>query len=134
MSRPVACVQGLGFVGTAMALAIASARDAGGQPAFDVVGVELDSADGRAKAEGINRGELPISSADPEMDAALQRALEAGNLRATTDPAAYERAAVTVVDVQFDVDFDTGEEPSIDFGALEAALRSLATRMPTGSL
>jgi nucleotide sugar dehydrogenase len=134
MSRPVVCVQGLGFVGTAMALAIASARDAGGQPAFDVVGVELDSADGRAKAEGINRGELPVSSADPEMDAALQRALEAENLRATTDPAAYEGAAVTVVDVQFDVDFGGDSEPSIDFGTLEAALSSLATRMPAGSL
>ncbi len=134
MSRPLACVQGLGFVGTAMALAIASARDAAGEPVYDVIGVELDSAEGRRKAEGINRGELPIASADPEMDAALQRALAAGNLRATTDPEAYATAAVAVVDIQFDVELDSASGASVDFGGLEEAIRSLATRMPAESL
>ena len=133
MSRPVVCVQGLGFVGTAMALAVASARDDAGDPVYDVVGVELDSAEGRSKADGINRGELPISSADAEMDAALQRALRIGNLRATANPEAYAEAAVAVVDIQFDVALED-DEPSIDFGSLEAAVRSLATRMPEGSL
>jgi UDP-N-acetyl-D-glucosamine dehydrogenase len=134
VSRPLVCVQGLGFVGTAMALAVASARDDAGEPAFDVVGVELDSPEGREKAAGINRGELPISSVDPKMGSALREALEVGNLRATTDPAAYEQAAVAVVDIQFDVAFDQGPEPSIDFTGIEAAVRSLATRMPAGSL
>jgi len=134
VSRPVVCIQGLGFVGTAMALAVASARDAAGEPVFDVVGVELDSEEGRSKAKGINSGELPISSADPKMDSALRGALEVGNLRATTDPSVYEQAAVAVVDIQFDVAFGDSAEPSIDFASLEAALRSLATRMPAGSL
>jgi nucleotide sugar dehydrogenase len=130
----VVCVQGLGFVGTAMALAVASARDADGAPAFDVVGVELDSEEGRRKVDGITRGELPVSSADPRMSAALQEALRIGNLRATTDPAAYEQASVTVVDIQFDVDFADDSEPSIDFEGLESAVRELAARMPAESL
>ena len=33
-SRPTVCVQGLGFVGAAMAVSVAAARDANGLPIF----------------------------------------------------------------------------------------------------
>ena len=36
--RAVVCVQGLGFMGAAMAIAVASARDEKGQPLYDVIG------------------------------------------------------------------------------------------------
>ncbi len=34
--REIVCIQGLGFVGSAMALAVASARDENGEPYFNV--------------------------------------------------------------------------------------------------
>src|SRR5690349_12629236 len=92
---PVVCVQGLGFVGTAMALAIASARD-GEHPAFDVIGVEMPTDRGSAIASSLNAGRLPIESVDPKMQQALETARAAGNLSATTDPRAYELASVAV--------------------------------------
>lgn len=45
-SRPIVCVQGLGFVGSAMAVSVASAHDANGLPIFNVFGVDLPSASG----------------------------------------------------------------------------------------
>src|SRR4051794_40665501 len=100
--RPVVCVQGLGYVGTAMALAIASAR-ADEAPAFDVVGVELPTERGTEIVEALNSGRLPIESADPKMQGALDVARQAGNLSATTDVGACELASVAVVSVNLDL-------------------------------
>jgi UDP-N-acetyl-D-glucosamine dehydrogenase len=131
--RPLVCVQGLGFVGTATALAVASARERDGSPAYDVVGVEMDSPGGRERAEALRAGALPIQSADPKMAAALADAREAGNLTATTDDRAYESAAVSIVDISLDLSVEDGRT-SVDFGDLRAAVGKLAARMPEGSL
>src|SRR5258708_453756 len=61
-SRDVVCVQGLGFVGFAMAVAVANARDEAGNPCFQVIGVDLPGEEGRAKVETINAGRMPVST------------------------------------------------------------------------
>ena len=132
-SPPVVCVQGLGFVGLAMALATASARRPDGSPAFEVVGVELDNEAGRRRVETVNDGRLPIISSDPRMQAALTEAVSAGNLRATTDPGAYESAEVAIVDIGLDVT-RTDAGPTVDFRGLRGAVRALASRLPAGAL
>ncbi len=135
-ARPVVCVQGLGFVGAAMAIAVAHARDAAGEPAFDVVGVEIDTPDGRAKVEAINAGRLPMAVADEKLAAALTEACAAGNLTATTDEMAYTQASVTVVDVPVDLvpGDGNGEPPAADFAVLRAAISTLGRHMPAGAL
>ena len=124
-SQPLVCVQGLGFVGLAMALATANARQADGSPAFRVVGVELDNEAGRQRVEAINAGQLPIRSSDPRMEEAMRTAAEAENLRATTDSQAYGDAAVAIVDVGLDITM-AEDGPTVDFGGLRAAVSSLA--------
>ena len=131
-ARPVVCVQGLGYVGTAMALAIASARD-DGVPAFDVIGVELPNERGAEIVHSINTGQLPIESADPKMQQALDGARENGNLSATTDLGACEFASVAVVSVNLDL--QTGElGPTVDLSGLRAAVRDLASKLQPGAL
>ena len=127
------CVQGLGFVGMAMALATASARRPDGSPAFEVIGVELDNDAGRQRVEAVNEGRLPITTSDPRMEAAMAEAVRAGNLKATTDAEAYESADVAIVDIGLDVT-RTDDGPTVDFTALRAAVRSLAERLPPGAL
>ena len=130
--RPIVCVQGLGYVGTAMALAIASARD-DGAPAFDVIGVELANERGSEIVDSINSGQLPIESADPKMQQALDSAHEAGNLSATTDLGACESASVAVVSVNLDL--QKGElGPTVDLSGLRAAVRDLASTLRPGAL
>ena len=47
--RKIVCVQGLGFVGAANAIAIAAARDPSGNPLYNVIGVDLPTASGHER-------------------------------------------------------------------------------------
>ena len=50
------CVQGLGFVGSAMAIAIASQ----GHGKYSVVGIDLDTYEGKDRVNKINQGLFPF--------------------------------------------------------------------------
>jgi UDP-N-acetyl-D-glucosamine dehydrogenase len=132
--RDVVCIQGLGFVGAAMAAAVAAARGADGSPLFDVLGVELDSAEGRARAQCLNEGVFPFASPDPDLSQAIANAHRAGNLRATTDPSAFRLAKVAVVDVHLDLGSDSSGDPHASFTDFERAVRSLGRELPPGAL
>jgi UDP-N-acetyl-D-glucosamine dehydrogenase len=131
--RPVVCVQGLGFVGSAMAIAVADARRPDETPAFNVIGVELPTPEGRAKAAAINSGRLPVTTTDEKLASAFAGAHDRGNLVATLDDRAYSLASVTVVDVPLDViHLDTG--PSVVLDGFRSAVRTLGRFMPPGAL
>jgi UDP-N-acetyl-D-glucosamine dehydrogenase len=129
--RPVVCVQGLGFVGCAMAIAVAGARRSDSTPWFNVVGVDQPTAAGRERAEQVNRGELPLTALDPDLREALKLANHEGNLIATTEPGSYALADVTVVDINLDVD---RERRTIDFEPFRKAIKALGDWMRPGSL
>jgi UDP-N-acetyl-D-glucosamine dehydrogenase len=131
--RPLVAVQGLGFVGAAMAVAVARVRGPDGSPRFDVVGVEIPTPDGCAKVDALNAGRLPMAAADVGLADALAEAHEAGNLTATTDERVYARASVTVVDVPVDLVTDNGL-PAAEFSVLRAAIRTLGRQMNPGAL
>ena len=103
VARPVVCVQGLGFVGAAMAAALAMARDAHGEACFNVLGVDLETPRGRGSVEALRDGALPFETADETFRRAVTDSHARGNLTATTDPAAYGLADVIVVDVNLDL-------------------------------
>jgi UDP-N-acetyl-D-glucosamine dehydrogenase len=126
------CIQGLGYVGAAMAVAVAEAREKGA-PVFDVVGVDLPTTSGQARIDAINNGRFPFETADAALTKAVRRGLETGNLRGSADPGEYERCDVAVVDVPLDVDFDA-TPPVAKFSEFLAAIRSLACRIPLGTL
>jgi len=132
-ARPVVCIQGIGFVGSAMAIAVASARNADGSPRYDVVAVDLDTPPGRERVAALNAGRLCFENADEKLSASHAAALRRGNLTATTDPAAYARASVVVVDVNLDVDL-AGNPPSVDLAPLKRAVGDLADRVRPGTL
>ncbi len=132
--RPLVCVQGVGFVGTAMALAVASARDAAGSPFYNVAGVERDTPAGRSKSAALTAGTLPIESTDPLMGQALQTALQAQNITATTDQSVYGAAHVVIVDINLDLQFTDDGEPQVDFGPLRSSARMLGSTLRPGTL
>jgi UDP-N-acetyl-D-glucosamine dehydrogenase len=130
---PVVCVQGLGFVGSAMAIAVADARNTRGGPCFNVAGVDLPTPDGLAKVEAINAGRLPVTANDDKLKTALAAASARGNLLATTNARAYALASVTLVDVPLDVVHPDGL-PTVRLDGFRAAIRTLGDQMPPGSL
>ena len=65
--RQIVVVQGLGFVGSAVAAVIAAARDESGNPLYFVLGLDLPSPSGYWKVAKINDGLVPIVSPDLEL-------------------------------------------------------------------
>ncbi|WP_448188649.1 nucleotide sugar dehydrogenase [Azospirillum sp. sgz301742] len=131
-SRPVVCVQGLGFVGSAMAIAIANARD-GDRPRYSVIGVDLPTEAGRHRVSCIGRGEMPFPSGDPALDTALARAHDAGNLTATVDPEVFSIADIVLVDINLDIDW-SAPQPEVRFAPLQSAMDVLGARLRPGAL
>src|SRR5690242_19559254 len=114
------CVQGLGFVGAAMAIAIASARNAEGAAVYEVVGVDLPTPDGQARVDALNRGVFPFPAADAKLYEKAREVHATGNLHAYAEPTAFERADVIVVDVPLDVHGIDGEA-SLDLSSFRTA-------------
>ncbi len=130
---PVVCVQGLGFVGSAVAVAVADARTSTGSPAFNVVGVDMPNALGRTRVDAINAGRLALKTADFKLLEALRSAHARGNLLATTDESVYALASITIVNVPFDI--DVGKHGySAKFHAFRQAIGVLGRYMRCGSL
>lgn len=132
--RPVVCVQGLGFVGTAMAIATAAACDAQGAPCYDVIGVELPTQQGSARVDAINAGRLGLSSTDPDLQRYLSSCRKRGNISATTDESVYARADVVLVDVHLDVQPGPEGQPYVDFTGFKAAIGTLGRHLKPGAL
>jgi len=118
------CVQGLGFVGSAMATAIAIARDSSGNEIYDVVGIDLPNKTGDYRVSAINNGEFPFPISDESLLSAVSRAHKNGNLRASTNQNEYTQADIIVVDVQLDIPY-LDEEPQLSFMGFVEAIRTI---------
>src|SRR5262245_7587764 len=131
--RPIVCIQGLGFVGAAMAVAVASRRNPEGQPLYDVIGVDLPTPAGRHRIEALNRGRLPFETKDERLLAESEKARTTGNLIACADPSAFAHAAVVVIDIPLDVDWSV-EPPVLRWEPFRRGIASLAQWMAPGAL
>jgi nucleotide sugar dehydrogenase len=133
MLKQTVCVQGLGFVGSAMATAVALARGDDGSAAFDVIGVDLATPTGLKRIEAINAGRFPFETSDSKLEAALEQAQAKGNLRATTDQSVFGVADIVVVDVHLDIPFQD-DEPRLEFSAFQEAIRTVGRFMREDAL
>lgn len=121
-------VQGLGFVGSAVATAVALAENTAGEPLYQVVGVDLPTPTGQKRVDAINQGRFPFETSDSKLGVAVARAHQRGNLRATTDQTVYAQADIIVVDVHLDIPF-RDDEPQLTFDGFEQALRTIGQHM-----
>ena len=68
------CVQGLGFVGAAMAVATADAVTEEGHPIYRVTGVDQTGQESERRIESINQGKFPFRCGDLSLLEATKRA------------------------------------------------------------
>jgi nucleotide sugar dehydrogenase len=123
--RKVVVVQGLGFVGCAVAAAIAGAMVSDKRPLYFVIGVDLDTEEGIAKINAINAGLSPVDSPDPKLCELIRRgANENQNLCCTFNEEVYALADILVVNIPIDVKDRTqteAEKIEVDTGSFRAA-------------
>jgi UDP-N-acetyl-D-glucosamine dehydrogenase len=131
--RKIVCVQGLGFVGAANAIAIASARDGAGNPLYNVIGVDLPTENGRARAADLNQGAFPFPTTDAALVAAAQSARAAGNLVAVTDASVFGEADIIVVEIGLDIG-DKSAAPKVDLPPFRAAIGTVGDHMKPDAL
>lgn len=132
--RKRVCVLGLGFVGSAMALAVAHARDGAGNPLYDVAGIDLPTEAGTKRAESLDRGVFPFESNDASLAEAMAEAKAVGNLAAGTDPSAMDGADVVIMDINLDIGYGEGGKPILDMEPFREAVRTVGRHAPEGAL
>jgi UDP-N-acetyl-D-glucosamine dehydrogenase len=129
--RKIVCVQGLGFVGAANAIAIAAARDAAGKPLYNVIGVDLPTDSGRERVAALNQGKFPFATTDAALVAAARLARVAGNLVAVTEASAFGAADIIVVEIGLDIEDKTAK---VDLPPFRAAIGTVGDHMKADAL
>lgn len=134
----VVVVQGLGFVGAAVAAVVASARDKQGNPRYFVIGVDLPTVHCYWKVAKINEGGTPVESTDEELDQLIHESvLIRKNLCACAAQEVYSLADAIIVDVHLDVHQRVVNDPgeiTIDVEGFERAIRTVGKFMKGDAL
>jgi nucleotide sugar dehydrogenase len=131
--RKVVCVQGLGFVGAAVCIAVAIAQDLAGRPAYNVIGIDQPTPDGLARIAALNRGMFPFHTTDTTLTARVHEVHTAGNLLASATPAAFASADIIIIDVPLDVTGAPGHE-TVEMASFVQALTTVGCRMAADAL
>ena len=126
-------VQGLGFVGSAMATAIAISKDKQGTPLYSVCGVDLPTKLGSDRVNAINNGKFPFATSDENLIKAVADAHANGNLVATTDQNKYKEADIIVVDLPLDITY-LDNEPRLEYKSFKSAIKTLGQQVKQNTL
>ena len=103
-------IQGLGFVGSAMAVAVASKTCGKNEPLFNVTGIDLSTVAGQERIDCINAGEFPFKTKDYKLSDEIKKAVTRGNLKATSTKNVYKKADVVLVSINCDIVKQNGQE------------------------
>lgn len=91
-NRKIVVIQNLGFVGAAMLTAVANAKDEDHSSfLYAIIGVDLPDLSGYWKIESINKGKLPIKTADNYLLKIFSKRFRPGNIMATADKASFNK-------------------------------------------
>lgn len=134
LNRQTICVQGLGFVGSAMALAIANAKNENGKPLYNVIGIDVPNEAGYKKSMSINEGIFPFENMDEKLASAQKEAYSNRNLWATTESEYFSYADVVVVDINLDVKYAKNNQPILDLELFKKAMHTLGRYIKAGTL
>lgn len=133
-NRRLVCIQGLGFVGAAMALAVASSKDKSGIPHYNVIGIDIPTEEGYRKTSLLNRGEFPFENKDKKLQQTQKEVYQNGNLWATTDPLHFQYADVVIVDINLDIQYTKEHQPVLNLNLFKDAMHTLAKNVKAGAL
>ena len=126
------CVQGMGFVGAAMATSIAMVRKEN-KPIYEVFGIDLSDDIGKERIKKLNEGNFPFNTSDESLKAAVQLNFHEKNFHATSDINHYADAEVIVVDIPLNISY-LEEDPQLDFSSFLNSLESIAEKIQGGCL
>ena len=129
----IICVQGLGFVGAAMGVAIASARKNFKNKKFKVFGVEQSTLKGKEIIRKINKGIFPFETNDNILKSSIKNVTKKGILQATDSQSVFKKADVVVVSINCDLVKVRGKL-SINLESFRKSISQFATKIKENTL
>ena len=93
------CIQGLGFVGAATAVAVSSQSN----KKYSVIGIDKNDKNGLEKIKKINNGIFPFETSDETIKKQLKQSIELGLLKASHDYSHFVDADIVLVSLPFDL-------------------------------
>ena len=136
-SRKTVVIQGMGFVGTAMLTAVASAKGKAETPLYAVMGIDLPTESAYWKIGMINDAKLPVKSSDNHFKNVFKEAFKSGNIMATADTCAYIVADIVIVSINLDVEKSEKIFPhkgKVSLDRFICAMREIARRIKPSCL
>lgn len=131
--RKTVCILGLGFVGSAMSIAVSSSRDNSGNANFNVIGIDKESPIGLKRIQQLNAGIFPFKSQDKILKKQLKIAIKDKVFYATSDINKVADADFIIVDINLDISLcDDGYITSIE--SFLNAINQIGKRMKSSSL
>ena len=96
-------IQGLGYVGSVMCVAIGLAKNKFKENSLKIIGVEKPTIRGKQIIANINKGIFPFISNDLELKHAMKKIKGDGLIEATSSTSIYKKANVILVSVNCDL-------------------------------
>lgn len=121
-------IQGLGFVGSAMAVAVSNSVNDSADYLFNVIGVDLPSTEGRKRINSINEGKFPFVTNDKTLNDKLQKSIERGNLIATSDNNVYSKADIVLVSINCDL-INENDQNKIALSSFKNSIKKIANNI-----
>ena len=84
-------------MGAAMSAAVALAKDASAEAIFDVLGVDIPSADGKQRVQSVMNGSFPFQSSDASLEAATKAYRSQVNLVTTINTKVFKLADIVMM-------------------------------------
>ncbi len=124
------CVQGLGFVGSAMAVAVASSK----LTEFEVVGVDTVGSLGSDRVDKINNGIFPFETTDKKIKSKMQECWKLRKIIATHNKDVYMKADIVVMSLPFDLSSLSGDKISAEWSYFLKAVEDVSSRISSKCL
>ncbi len=133
-NQTTVAVLGLGFVGSAMSVAVAKAVNEQGTPYFNVTGIDLANEEGKRIVSSLNRGVFPFENSDTDLDLATAEVIKSGNFTATTDKSFLSQADIIVLDIGISLDEQDQKTETVTWRSFKAAIKDVADHMKENAL
>jgi len=125
-NKSIIVIQGLGFVGSVMALVCANSK----KDYYAVIGIDLPTEHGKKIINNINNGIFPLTAEDPKIEEFYQNSYKRGNFIASYDEYGYSCADIIIVDVNLDVEKNnytsgTLNDYNVDLTSFKSAITAI---------
>ena len=96
------CIQGLGFVGAAMSILVASTTKRN-KPIFNVYGLELNNKKGKEKIKKLNSGDFITSITDDKLKKKIELVKKYRNFYATFNKKIIAQCDIVICNINLDI-------------------------------